>query len=72
MAKREDQAATDNISTGNKLYDVEGVDGSQEKDENLYKVSWNENWINRLMNNPKLAEAFARRYMALNESTDKE
>ena len=72
LAKRGDQAATDNISTGNKLYDVEGVEGSQEKDENLYKVSWNENWINRLMNNPKLAEAFARRYMALNESTDKE
>lgn len=72
LAKRGDQAATDNISTGNKLYDVEGVDGSQEKDENLYKVSWNENWINRLMNNPKLAEAFARRYMALNEATDKE
>lgn len=72
LAKRGDQAATDNISTGNKLYDVEGVEGSQEKDENLYKVSWNENWINRLMNNPKLAEAFARRYMALNEATDKE
>lgn len=72
LAKRGDQAATDNISTGNKLYDVEGIDGSQEKDENLYKVSWNENWINRLMNNPKLAEAFARRYMALNEATDKE
>ena len=66
LAKREDQAATDNISTGNKLYDVEGVDGSQEKDENLYKVSWNENWINRLMNNPKLAEAYARRYISLN------
>lgn len=72
LAKRGDQAATDNISTGNKLYDVEGVDGSQEKDENLYKVSWNENWINRLMNNSKLAEAYARRYMALNEVTDKE
>lgn len=72
LAKRGDQAATDNISTGNKLYDVEGVEGSQEKDENLYKVSWNENWINRLINNPKLAEAFARRYMALNEATDKE
>lgn len=72
LTKRGDQAATDNISTGNKLYDVEGVEGSQEKDENLYKVSWNENWINRLMNNPKLAEAFARRYMALNEATDKE
>lgn len=72
LSKRGDQAATDNISTGNKLYDVEGVDGSQQKDENLYKVSWNENWINRLMNNPKLAEAFARRYMALNEATDKE
>lgn len=72
LAKRGDQAATDNISTGNKLYDVEGIEGSQEKDENLYKVSWNENWINRLMNNPKLAEAFARRYMALNEATDKE
>lgn len=72
LVKRWDQAATDNISTGNKLYDVEGVEGSQEKDENLYKVSWNENWINRLMNNPKLAEAFARRYMALNEATDKE
>lgn len=72
LAKRGDQAATDNISTGNKLYDVEGVEGSQEKDENLYKVSWNENWINRLMNNPKLAEAFARRYMALNGATDKE
>lgn len=72
LAKRGDQAATDNISTGNKLYDVEGVEGSQEKDENLYKVSWNENWINRLMNNPKLAEAFARRYMTLNEATDKE
>lgn len=72
LKKRGDQAATDNISTGNKLYDVEGVEGSQEKDENLYKVSWNENWINRLMNNPKLAEAFARRYMALNEATDKE
>ena len=72
LAKRGDQAATDNISTGNKLYDVEGVEGSQEKDENLYKVSWNENWINRLMNNPKLAEAYARRYMALNEATDKE
>ena len=66
LAKREDQAATDNISTGNKLYDVEGVEGSQEKDENLYKVSWNKNWINRLMNNPKLAEAFARRYISLN------
>lgn len=66
LAKREDKAATDNISTGNKLYDVEGVDGSQEKDENLYKVSWNENWINRLMNNPKLAEAYARRYISLN------
>lgn len=72
LTERGDQAATDNISTGNKLYDVEGVDGSQEKDENLYKVSWNENWINRLMNDPKLAEAFARRYMALNEATDKE
>lgn len=72
LTERGDQAATDNISTGNKLYDVEGIDGSQEKDENLYKVSWNENWINRLMNNPKLAEAFARRYMALNEATDKE
>lgn len=72
LEKRGDQAATDNISTGNKLYDVEGIEGSQEKDENLYKVSWNENWINRLMNNPKLAEAFARRYMALNEATDKE
>ena len=72
LTKRGDQAATDNISTGNKLYDVEGVDGSQQKDENLYKVSWNENWINRLMNNQKLAEAFARRYMALNEATDKE
>lgn len=72
LAKRGDQAATDNISTGNKLYDVEGIEGSQEKDENLYKVSWNENWINRLMNSPKLAEAFARRYMALNEATDKE
>lgn len=72
LAKRGDQAATDNISTGNKLYDVEGIDGSQKKDENLYKVSWNENWINRLMNNPKLAEAFARRYMVLNEATDKE
>lgn len=67
LVKRGDQAATDNISTGNKLYDVEGVEGSQEKDENLYKVSWNENWINRLMNNPKLAEAFARRYISLNE-----
>lgn len=66
LAKRGDQAATDNISTGNKLYDVEGVEGSQEKDENLYKVSWNENWINRLMNNPKLAEAFAKRYISLN------
>ena len=66
LAKRGDQAATDNISTGNKLYDVEGVEGSQEKDENLYKVSWNENWINRLMNNPKLAEAFTRRYISLN------
>ena len=66
LAKRGDQAATDNISTGNKLYDVEGIEGSQEKDENLYKVSWNENWINRLMNNPKLAEAFARRYISLN------
>ena len=66
LAKRGDQAATDNISTGNKLYDVEGVEGSQEKDENLYKVSWNENWINRLMNNPKLAEAYARRYISLN------
>lgn len=66
LIKREDQAATDNISTGNKLYDVEGVDGSQEKDENLYKVSWNENWINRLMNNSKLAEAYARRYISLN------
>ena len=66
LAKRGDQATTDNISTGNKLYDVEGVEGSQEKDENLYKVSWNENWINRLMNNPKLAEAFARRYISLN------
>lgn len=66
LAKRGDQAATDNISTGNKLYDVEGVEGSQEKDENLYKVSWNKNWINRLMNNPKLAEAFARRYISLN------
>ena len=66
LAKRGDQAATDNISTGNKLYDVEGVDGSQEKDENLYKVNWNENWINRLMNNSKLAEAFARRYISLN------
>lgn len=66
LAKRGDQAATDNISTGNKLYDVEGIDGSQEKDENLYKVSWNENWINRLMNNPKLAESFARRYISLN------
>ena len=66
LVKRGDQAATDNISTGNKLYDVEGVDGSQAKDENLYKVSWNENWINRLMNNPKLAEAFARRYISLN------
>ena len=72
LAERGDQAATDNISTGNKLYDVEGIGGSQEKDENLYKVSWNENWINRLMNDPKLAEAFARRYMALNEATDKE
>ena len=66
LEKRGDQAATDNISTGNKLYDVEGVEGSQEKDENLYKVSWNENWINRLMNNPKLAEAYARRYISLN------
>lgn len=66
LVKRGDQAATDNISTGNKLYDVEGVDGSQQKDENLYKVSWNENWVNRLMNNPKLAEAFARRYISLN------
>lgn len=66
LAKRGDQAATDNISTGNKLYDVEGVEGSQEKDDNLYKVSWNKNWINRLMNNPKLAEAFARRYISLN------
>ena len=66
LAKRGEQAATDNISTGNKLYDVEGVEGSQEKDENLYKVSWNENWINRLMNNPKLAEAYARRYISLN------
>lgn len=66
LAKRGDQAATDNISTGNKLYDVEGVEGSQEKDENLYKVSWNENWINRLMNNPKLAEAYTRRYISLN------
>ena len=66
LTKRGDQAATDNISTGNKLYDVEGVEGSQEKDENLYKVSWNENWINRLMNNPKLAEAYARRYISLN------
>lgn len=66
LKKRGDQAATDNISTGNKLYDVEGVEGSQEKDENLYKVSWNENWINRLMNNPKLAEAYTRRYISLN------
>lgn len=66
LTERGDQAATDNISTGNKLYDVEGIDGSQEKDENLYKVSWNENWINRLMNDPKLAEAFARRYISLN------
>jgi hypothetical protein len=66
LAKRGDQAATDNISTGNKLYDVEGVEGSQEKDKNLYKVSWNENWINRLMNNPKLAEAYTRRYISLN------
>lgn len=66
LEKRGDQAATDNISTGNKLYDVEGVEGSQEKDENLYKVSWNENWINRLMNNPKLAEAYTRRYISLN------
>ncbi len=66
LTKRGDQAATDNISTGNKLYDIEGVDGSQEKDENLYKVSWNKNWINRLMNNPKLAEVFARRYISLN------
>lgn len=66
LAKRGDKAATDNISTGNKLYDVEGVEGSQEKDENLYKVSWNENWINRLMNNPKLAEAYTRRYISLN------
>lgn len=72
LAQRGDQAATDNISTGNKLYDVEGIDGSQQKDENLYKVSWNENWVNRLMNNPKLAEVFARRYMALNVATDKE
>lgn len=66
LVKRGDQAATDNISTGNKLYDVEGVEGSQKKDENLYKVSWNENWINRLMNNPKLAEAYTRRYISLN------
>lgn len=66
LEKRGDQAATDNISTGNKLYDVEGIEGSQEKDENLYKVSWNENWINRLMNNPKLAEAYTRRYISLN------
>lgn len=66
LTERGDQAATDNISTGNKLYDVEGVDGSQEKDENLYKVSWNENWINRLMNDPKLAEAYVRRYISLN------
>lgn len=66
LAKRGDKATTDNISTGNKLYDVEGVEGSQEKDENLYKVSWNENWINRLMNNPKLAEAYVRRYISLN------
>lgn len=66
LAKRGDKATTDNISTGNKLYDVEGVEGSQEKDENLYKVSWNENWINRLMNNPKLAEAYTRRYISLN------
>lgn len=66
LAKRGDQVATDNISTGNKLYDVEGIEGSQEKDENLYKVSWNENWINRLMNNPKLAEAYTRRYISLN------
>lgn len=66
LAKRGNQAATDNISTGNKLYDVEGVDGSQQKDENLYKVSWNENWVNRLMNNSKLAEAFARGFISLN------
>lgn len=69
LVSRGDMAATDKISTGNKLYDVEGVDGSQVADDNLESMSWNPVWVNRLMTNSKLAESFARRYKDLNGAT---
>ena len=47
LAKRGDQAARDNISTGNKLYDVEGVEGYQEKDEKLYTRNFDKERIQK-------------------------
>ena len=70
LQNRGDAASTDNISAGNGLYDVEGIDGSQTPDENLEAMSWNSDWIQRLITNEKLAESFARRYKDLNGSTN--
>ena len=69
LVSRGNIAALDTIAKGNKLYDVEGIDGSQTVDPNLEKMSWNSVWVNRLMTNAKLAEAFARRYRELNGAT---
>jgi len=33
-------------------------------------MSWNSDWIQRLITNEKLAESFARRYKDLNGSTN--
>lgn len=71
LKPRGDLASTDNISTGNKLYDVEGIDGSQYPDKNLEAMSWNDDWVYRLNNDAFNAESFARRYRELNGATDK-
>lgn len=70
LQNRGDMASTDKISTGNGLYDVEGIDGSQTPDDNLEAMSWNSDWVQRLTTNEKLAETFARRYRDLNGSTN--
>lgn len=70
LQSRGDMASTDKISTGNGLYDVEGIYGSQTPDDNLEAMSWNSDWIQRLTTNEKLAETFARRYRDLNGSTN--
>lgn len=64
MALRGSNPASDNIATNNKAYDPE-LGGKETEAQD-----WWENWTKLLTSRQDLAEAWARRYLSLNNTTD--